>query len=93
MAVSVRSLLAARERGSKESLRALAIVLAARVTDPPALPVDPAAVWDAVESRGAEQAGTWQEVRAARDHGEISEAEYDYLAAAVDALTLEGDEG
>jgi hypothetical protein len=93
MAVSVRALLAARERGSKESLRALAIALAARLDDPPGLPTEPAAVWSEVENRGAEAPGTWQEVRAARDHGEISDAEYDYLAAAVDALTLEGDEG
>lgn len=91
--MAIAHLLAARERGSASSLRALAIALAARITDPPALPTEPAAVWSEVENRGAEASGTWQEVRAARDHGEISEAEYDYLAAAVDALTLEGDEG
>lgn len=91
MAISVRALLAARERGNAESLRALAIALAARLGDPPDLPTEPDEVWAEVENRGAEAAGTWQEVRAARDHGEISVAEYDYLAAAVDALTLEGD--
>lgn len=86
---AVRSLIAAHTRGSADSLRSLAIALAAVVEDPPALPVDPVELYDAVESGGAPVAGTWQEVRAARDDGALTPAEYDYLAAAVDALTLE----
>jgi len=93
MATSVRTLIAARKRGDRESLRALAVVLAQRVVDTPVLSADPAELWAEVENRGAELPGTWQEVRAARDHGELTEAEYDYLSAAVEALTLEKETG
>lgn len=86
---TISSLIAARKKGSAESLQALAIALAEVVRDTPEPPADPAALWAAVEDQGAEVTGTWQEVRAARDHGDLTEAEYDYLAAAVDALTQE----
>lgn len=87
---SVRSLIAARAR-TREGLRALAQALHDHLQPVPQLPDDPTALWDAVEDRGAEAPGTWQEVRAAVDHGELSEAEYDYLAAAVAALEDEDD--
>lgn len=86
---AVRSLIGARRRGSAESLQALGVALAATLRDTPDLPVDPLDLLHEVEDRGAEAPGTWQEVRAARDYGELSEAEYDYLAAAVEALTQE----
>jgi hypothetical protein len=86
---AVRSLLAARTPGDQRSLQALAVALAATVRDTPPLPADPVALYDEVETRGSEEVGTWQEVRAARDFGDITPAEYDYLAAAVAALTLE----
>lgn len=89
---AVRSLIAAREGGA-EGLRALAVALASTLADTPPLPDDPAELWSEVEDRGAEQSGTWQEVRAARDYGDLSDAEYQYLAAAVEALTREDTEG
>lgn len=88
---AVRSLIDARER-TAEGLQALAVALAQTVVDTPPLPADPVALWSEVEDRGAELPGTWQEVRAARDFGDLSPAEYDYLAAAVEALTREGTE-
>jgi len=84
---SVSSLIAAHERGNAGSLRALAVALAATVEDVDPLPLDPVEHEDAVDTRGAEQAGTWQEVRAARDYGDLTPSEYEYLLAAVDALT------
>lgn len=87
--MSVRSLIDARTPGSRESLAALAIALAAAVKDPAPLPVDPIELLEAVESRPAAEPGSWQEVREARDDGRLTVAEYDYLAAAVDALTQE----
>lgn len=87
--VSVRSLIAAHVRGDATSLRALALALAAAVEPVPEAPVDPLEAYEVADTLGAEQAGTWQEVRAARDHGDLTVAEYDYLAAAVDALTME----
>lgn len=88
---SVRSLIAARRRGNADDLRALAVALAREVSPPPALPADPAALWDAVEDAADHEfvPGTWQEVRAAADHGDLSEAEYEYLAAAVAAMDEE----
>jgi hypothetical protein len=86
---AVSSLLAARTRGDKRSLQALAVALAATVTDTPPPSTDPVTALDEGETRGSELPRTWQEVRAARDYGELSEAEYDYLAAAVEALTME----
>lgn len=85
---AVRSLIAARER-SEEGLTALAVALAGVLADTPDLPDDPAELWAYVEDHGAETPGTWQEVRAAADFGELSEAEYEFLAAAVEALTQE----
>lgn len=82
---SVRSLIAARER-SHGGLRALATALHGQLRPTAALPADPAALWEAVEEHGSQEPDTWQEVRAAVDHGELSEAEYDYLAAATAAL-------
>lgn len=86
---AVRSLIAAHEPGSERSLTALAVALAAVLTDTPVLSADPVELWSQVEDHGAEAPGTWQEVRAARDFGDLSVAEYDYLAAAVEALTQE----
>ena len=89
---SIPSLIAAHRRGDAESLQALGLALARGLRDTPDLPLDPVEVWDEVDTRGAEAAGTWQEVRAARDYGELTEAEYDYLSAAVEALTQEEQE-
>lgn len=89
---TIPSLIAARKRGSKESLQALALALSEVVRDTPGLPVDLAEAWAVAEDRGAQVAGTWQEVRAARDHGDLTDAEYEYLAAAVDALTQEDED-
>lgn len=86
---SVRSLLAAHRRGDARSLQALAVALAAALEEPPALPTDPVELEETVDTRGAEASGTWQEVRAARDYGHLTGPEYDYLAAAVEALTQE----
>ncbi len=86
---AVRSLIAAHQRGDKRSLTALAAALAGSVRDTPDLPDEPADLYGVVEDRGAELAGTWQEVRAARDYGDLTPAEYDYLAAAVEAMTQE----
>lgn len=86
---TVRSLIAAHKRGDAESLRALAIALSRQLVDTPPLPTDPVELWSEVENHGLEAAGSWREVRACRDHGELTEAEYDYLSAAVEALTLE----
>ncbi len=93
MATSIRSLIAAHQTGDKRSLVALGVALSRVLRDTPALPTEPAEVWSEVEDRGAEAAGTWQEVRAAADHGELTEAEYDYLHAAVEALTQEASHG
>lgn len=84
---SVSSLIRAHQPGDAESLQALGLLLAATVDDTPPLPEDPAELVDAVDTQGAELAGTWQEVRAAHDHGDLTDAEYDYLAAAMEALT------
>lgn len=89
---AVRSLIAAHQRGDAGSLRALAVALAATVHDTPEPGSDPVEAWAGVEDRGGEQAGTWQEVRAARDHGDLTAEEYSYLVEAVDALTQEADE-
>jgi hypothetical protein len=89
--ISVGSLLAARVPGDEASLRALAAVLAARVVDTPVPAADPVEQWGAVEDRGGEVSGTWQEVRAARDHGDLSSAEYEFLAATVDVMTQEAE--
>lgn len=86
---AVRSLIGAHRRGDAASLRSLAVALARSLSDTPELPEDPVAHVDAVDTRGAEAVGTWQEVRAARDHGDLTNAEYEYLAAAVEALTQE----
>lgn len=86
---SVRSLISAHQRGDRESLQALGVALAGAVGDTPELPTDPVALYDVVETQNAERLGTWQEVRAARDYGDLTEAEYDYLAAVVEALTQE----
>jgi hypothetical protein len=86
---AVRSLIGAHEHGSERSLTALAVALAAVLADTPEMPTDPVELWSAVEDHGAEAPGTWQEVRAARDFGDLTVAEYDYLAAAVEALTQE----
>jgi hypothetical protein len=88
---AVRSLIAARTRGDRESLQALAVALVGVLDDTPTLPTDPVAVYEQVENQSAERQGTWQEVRAARDYGDLTPAEYDYLAAAVAALTQEDD--
>lgn len=84
---SISSLIAARQPGDRGSLQALGEALAAVLADTPDLPADPDGLVDAVDTRGAELAGTWQEVRAARDRGDLSVAEYEYLAAAVEAHT------
>lgn len=91
MSVTVERLLRAHRRGDEGSLKALAVALAASVRPVPPVAGDPAQVWADVDTRGAEQPGTWQEVRAARDYGDLTDAEYEYLAAAVDALTIEED--
>jgi hypothetical protein len=85
--VSVRSLIAAHKSGDQKSLRALAVTLATVLGDTPEQPTDPIAHWSAVEDAGAEAPGTWQEVRAAHDYGDLTDAEYAYLATAVEALT------
>lgn len=86
---TVRSLLLAHEPGSRESLQALAVALAAQLVPVPDRPTDPTVLLDLIESTEQDTAGTWQEVRAARDYGRLTPAEYDYLHAAVEALTLE----
>jgi len=85
---SIPSLIAARTRGNAESLKALAVALADNVRTPPAPPLDPVEVWNDAEDGGV-RTGTWDEVVAARDTGELSPAEYEYLSAAVEALTME----
>lgn len=87
--MKVSSLIAAHRHGDAESLQALAAALAAVLAPVPELPVDPVEHLDAADVRGAGAEGSWQEVRAARDHGDLTGAEYEYLAAAVDALTQE----
>ena len=86
---AVRSLIAAHRHGDAGSLKALAVALAAELRDTPETPVDPVELYERVETNNHETAGTWQEVRAARDFGDLTPAEYDYLAAAVEALTQE----
>lgn len=86
---TVTSLVAAHRHGDAESLKSLAITLAAVLKDPAPLPPDPVGLEDQVDTQGAQQAGTWQEIRAARDTGALTDPEYQYLAAAVDALTME----
>lgn len=88
----ITSLIAAHKRGDKGSLNALAVALAASIHDPAPLPVDPVEHRIAAEERGTVP-GTWEEVRAARDYGDITPAEYDYLAASVEALTQEDPDG
>ena len=87
---SVASLLAAHQHGDKRSLRALGQALAEHVADTPPLPDEAVDLYEVMEDRGAEGTGTWQEVRAARDYGLITPAEYDYLAAAVEAMKEDG---
>lgn len=84
---SISSLIASHRPGDRGSLVALGEALAGLLADTPELPGEPVELVDAVETRGAELAGTWQEVRAARDRGDLTVAEYDYLAAAVEAHT------
>lgn len=86
---AVTNLIAARKPGDRASLQALGIALASALRDTPDRPTDPVELYDGVETDGYEQPGTWQEVRAARDFGDLSDAEYQYLAAAVEALTQE----
>lgn len=90
---SVSSLIGAHRRGDAGSLRALAVALAEAVVPVDGLPVDPVEYEAAVDTRPAEQADTWQEVVAARDYGDLTPAEYDYLLAAVEALTYEKEQG
>ena len=79
---SVSDLIAAwREQDAPVAV--LARDLAGRLHDTPALPYDPSALIDRVDTEGAELAGTWQEVRAAHDFGELTDEEYDELAALV----------
>lgn len=85
----VSSLLAAHQRGDAGSLAALGVALAAAVKPVDELPLDPVELEDAVDTRPAVQAGTWQEVVAARDYGDLTPDEYDYLLAAVEVLTEE----
>jgi hypothetical protein len=84
---TVSSLIAAHKPGNARSLQALAVALAATVRDTPTLPTDPIDLYSVVEDAGAEAPGTWQEVRAAHDYGDLTDAEYAYLTAAVEALT------
>ena len=86
---TVRSLLAVHVSGDRGSLQALAVALAAQLAPVPERPTDPVALWDLIETTDAAAAGTWQEVRAARDYGRLTPAEYDYLSAAVDTLQQE----
>lgn len=88
---TVSSLLKARIPGEPRSLHALAVALAGVLTDTPPPGSDPLAVLEAGDTSNYELSGTWQEVRAARDFGELSPVEYDYLAATVEALTMEAD--
>lgn len=89
---SLTALIGAHRRGDAASLRALGLAIAASVADTPTLPADPVELLDAVDTQGAGVAGTWHEVRAARDHGDLTVAEYDYLTALVEALTREDTE-
>lgn len=86
---SIGSLLAAHRPGDKRSLQALGVALAGTVKPVDALSDTPEGVWEKAEVTGWEQPGTWQEVRAAADYGVLTPAEYDYLAAAVEAMTQE----
>jgi hypothetical protein len=85
---TVPALIAAHTRGDARSLQALALALSALLADTPEVPVDPVAALVEGETSG-EHPGTWQQVRAAADFGDLSPAEYEYLAAAVEALTQE----
>lgn len=89
MAGTVRSILAGITPGDDYSLRKAALELDAVLVAVPAAPDDPGAAYDVVEERGAELTNTWQEVRAARDHGELAEPDYEFLATAVDSLNPE----
>lgn len=84
---AVRSLIAAHRPGDRGSLEALAVALAATVKPVPDLPADPLAVEMLVDTLDPVPADTWAEVRAARDYGDLTPQEYDYLSAAVEALT------
>lgn len=84
---AVRSLIAAHKTGDRGSLEALAVALAATVKPAPPLPADPVAVEMLVDTLDPVPADTWAVVRAARDYGDLTPAEYDYLSAAVEALT------
>lgn len=77
---------AARDR---DGLRQLGADLAAALRPPRPLPTDPVALEAAAEDTSYAEAGTWQEVRAARDYGRLTPAEYDYLSAAVAAASQE----
>lgn len=87
--MTVGQLLAAHISGDRSNLRQLAVGLAEVLRPPAALPDDPVALEAAAEDTSYEQAGTWQEVRAARDYGRLTPAEYDYLSAAVAARSQE----
>lgn len=84
---SVRSLIAAHRTGDAGSLKALGVALAATLKPVAGLPVDPAARDAAADTLDPVPVDTWAEVRAARDYGDLTPAEYDYLSAAVGALT------
>lgn len=84
--MTVEAALAAHTVGDLSSLRRLAAELS-RALRPVARSTDPVEVLSD-ESAGTEP-GTWSAVRAARDLGQISSAEYDYLSAAVAASTPE----
>lgn len=86
---TVTSLIAAHHHGDRESLKALAVALASAVEPVPALPTDPVELWSAVEDAPPAARGTWQEVVAARDNGDLTDPEFDYLVAATEALTLD----
>ena len=86
---SVSALLRAHAHGDKGSLQALGVALSEALTAPTAMPVTPVEVEAEAGMRGWDEPGTWQEVRAARDFGDLTPAEYDYLQAAVEALTQE----
>lgn len=81
-----------RPRSGPDDLRRLAVDLAETLDAPDPLPEDPEDLLDAVETLGFDQPGTWQEVRAARDEGLLTEPEYAYLQAAVAALSDDDEE-
>ena len=85
--MAVIDLLREHRGGDPVALQQLAEQLAAVVDDVEAQPDDPVKALELAEDQSYAAPGTWQQVRAARDYGILTFAEYDFLSAAVEAIT------